>query len=58
MFMIKKSAKDIFSLFSSSLTGQLIHVIALPFLSLYFGQVDIGAFLFLQAIITMGAIFL
>jgi O-antigen/teichoic acid export membrane protein len=55
--MLKKTTTDIFSLFSSSMLGQLVHIIALPYLSAYFSQTEIGAFFFFQALVTLGIIF-
>jgi lipopolysaccharide exporter len=54
--MVKKITSDIFSLFTTSFFGQLIHVIALPYLTIYFSQEEIGAFFFFQAIIGIGLI--
>lgn len=55
--IFKKVTADIFSLFSASFLGQLVHIIALPYLSAYFSKDQIGAFFFFQALVTMGAIF-
>ncbi len=55
MFKIFKT--DIFSLFSSSLAGQIIHILALPLLTAWFSKTEIGAFFFFQALVIMGSIF-
>jgi O-antigen/teichoic acid export membrane protein len=54
--MAKKITTDIFSLFSSSFVGQLIHVIALPYLTGFFSKESIGAFFLFQSIVTFGLI--
>lgn len=54
---IKRVTTDILSLFSASFLGQLVHIIALPYLSAYFSKNEIGAFFFFQALVTMGVIF-
>lgn len=56
--MPKKIVADIFSLFSSSFVGQVIHITALPFLSAAFSQTQIGAFFLFQALVAVGAIFI